>query len=358
MKLKWIFLILFIFINTSVYAKKNKKSHNDKISKKLAKTSGAKDLKFVKVKILVYEGETLADILRRFVREDSIIFRDEKMVDMTLKNNPQVKDWRNLKTGEMLYVYLDPKFIDDNKIEQFRKKVKKVTKKIAKKIKRKAVKNDVKKFSAFYMASIGQFNQKDSALAEIDFKQNSPLTLGVMYTYFPKRGNYTIASSAYFSYLLAASTNTDETNVVLPLEIGLNTYYQRPMMDGLFYLYGGADVEKFNTFNLKAIDSSDGINFDTNEMFFLTGGASKTFSMFNRKFLFKGSFSYSLLSSRQVGYSGDDSTSTYSGYKIMGFLLSKIHKDFFLSTLLKYHSLSGPSDVSIIRIGVGCGYLF
>lgn len=364
MNLKFLCMILTIslFVGETSYAKSKKRKKLTKskssLNKSIKKISKKKKLRFIKAKVIVYEGETLADILRRFVKDDAVIFRDEKMVDMTIKNNPQVENWRELKTGQVLYVYIDPKFIDAQKVAKFRKKVKKVTKKIKKKIVRRKVKNKVKKYSAFYMASTGQFQQKNSSLAEIDFKQDSPVTLGAMYTHFPKRGNYTISSSAYFSYLLAATTNTEDNNVDLPLEIGLNSYYQHPILNRSFYLYGGFDYEKFNTFNLEGVEEKNEISFDENQLLFLTAGASKTFSLFNTKLLFKGSLSHSIYSSRDSGYSGDDGSESYSGYKLMGFLMGKVNKDFFLSSLFKYHMLSGPSEVSILRIGVGCGYLF
>lgn len=359
------FVVLVSSLNSS-YAQTSKvkvskgKAKVDKsnFTKSMNQIAKKKKAKFIKAKVLVYEGETLSDILRRFVKDDAVIFRQERMVDMTLKKNPQVKDWRNLKTGQKIYIYLDPKFIDAKKVNKFRKKVKKVAKKIKKKVKKRKKKNEVKKYSVFYMASIGQFSQKNSSLAEIDFNQNSPVTFGTMYTHFPKNGNYTIATSAYFSYLLAASTNTEDDNVDLPLEIGLNAYYQHPIAGGTTYLYGGFDFEKFNTFNLEGVEQEEKIFFDENQIFFLTAGFSKTFAMFNRKFLFKGSFSQSLVSSRTSGYSGDSSTDAYSGYKVMGFLLSKMTKDFFLSTLVKYHGLTGPSEVGVLRMGIGCGYLF
>lgn len=324
----------------------------------LSKLAQRKGVKFVKAKVIVYEGETLADILRRFVKDDSVIFKDEAMVQKTLKNNPQVKNWRNLKTGEVIKVYLDPKFLDPKKVDKFRNKVKKVAKNIRKNIKKKKKKNEVKKFSVFYMASMGDFAQKNESLAEIEFKQNSPVTLGLMHTYFPKNGDYTIATSAYFSYLLAASTNTEDDNVSLPLEIGLNAYYQYPLYGSGYYLYGGADFEKFNTFNLEGIESNNEISFDENQLLYLTAGFSKTFALFKKKFLFKGSFSHSVVSSRTSGFADETDDAAYSGYKVMGFLLGKVSKSFFLSTLLKYHVLTGPSDVNILRVGVGCGYLF
>lgn len=370
-RLTIVFITFLFFVQNSFgkpIAKSVKKTATPKLSsiskssKMVSNISKKKGLKFIKVKVLINTGDSLGDILRRFVRDDSVIFRGERMVERTLAGNKHVKDWHNLKTGEMIYVYLDPKFIDMEKMNRFRTKIKRVTHKIEKKLdlkrKNRTSQEEVKKFSIFYMTSLGQFSQKNSSLAKIDFKQNSPVTFGSMYTYFPQQGNYTIATSAYFSYLLAATTNTDESNIDLPLEVGLNAYYQLPIFQSGYYFYAGADYEKFNTFNLEGIENSGGISFDENQVFFLTGGISKTFSLFKTKFLFKGSGSYSLWSDRKSGFSDESSSKSYKGYKIMGFLLTKVSTNFFASTLLKYHVLEGPSDVTSLRIGVGVGYLF
>lgn len=352
--IKKIFYSFLILVTFSIVSAKPVSAQ----SGSLADVATQKNLKFIKVKVVVYKKDTLAKILRRFVREDSIITRREAMVDKTLKSNPNVKNWRKLKTGETLFVYLDPKFIDMNKMRAYRKSVKKVSKKIKTKIKRKNIKNGPKKWSTFYMASIGNFSQENDSLAKVEFKQNSPVTLGLMYTHYPKKGKYTIASSAYFSYLLAASSNLGEDNVEVPLEVGFNIYYQYPFSKGSFNLYGGLDYEKFNTFNLAGVENDESLLFDENQLGFLTFGFSKAFKVKKRKFLFKGSFSQSVFSSRTVGFADDEDTSSYSGSKIMAFLMSKINKQYFMSTLFKYHILSGPSDVNVMRVGMGFGYLF
>jgi len=353
MKIKLISGFLFLLLSLSTYAQVSGSS-----SSSLSEVAESKNLSFVKVKVVVYKKDTLAKILKRFVRDNSIISRKEAMVDKTLKSNPNIKNWRKLKTGETMYVYLDPKFIDMEKMKAFRKSVKKVSKKIKTKIKRKKSKVAIKKWSTFYMASIGQFSQQNDSLAKVEFKQNSTLTLGLMYTLYPKDGKYTILTSAYFSYLLAATSNLGTENIDVPIEVGFNIYYQYPFSKASYNLYGGLDYEKFNTFNLASVENDESLDFDENQIGFLTLGFSKAFKIKTRPFLFKGSFSQSAYSSRTVGYSDDTDTSTYTGSKFMAFLLSKINDQYFMSTLLKYHVLAGPSDVNVMRIGMGFGYLF
>jgi hypothetical protein len=352
MKNQLIRSLIISALTLSVHAQETKPSET------LSEVAKEKKLSFVKVKVIIQKKDTLAKILSRFVKDDSVISRKEAMVDKTLKSNPNIKNWRKLEAGEPLFVYLDPIFLDMKKMRTYRDSVKKVSKKIQKKILAKDKKAPAKKWSAFYMASLGTFAQEDGDQASIEFKQNSPVTLGLMYTHYPKKGKYTIASSAYFSYLVAATNNLGSEDIEVPIEIGFNVYYQYPFSKASYNLYAGLDFEKFNTFNLAGVEDDEVITFDENQLGFLTVGFSKAFQLSTRKFLFKGSASYSVFSSRTVSYSDDPDSSTYGGTKIMGFLMSKINDKYFASTLVKYHALEGPSTVSVTRFGVGFGYIF
>ena len=104
-------LISFILLFVSFLAF----SQDNSSIKNMQDLANSASVQFVKVKVVVYKKDTLGKILRRFVRDDSIINRKEAMVDKTLKSNPHVEDWRNLKTGSVLSIYLDPKFIDPMK---------------------------------------------------------------------------------------------------------------------------------------------------------------------------------------------------------------------------------------------------
>ncbi len=351
--MKNVLLSLILFL-VSVFAF----SQDNALIKNMQDLANSDSVKFLKVKVVVYKKDTLGKILRRFVRDDSIINRKEAMVDRTLKSNPHVEDWRNLKTGSVLNIYLDPKFIDPVKMKKFRKDVKKVANKIEKKVKKEREKDKVKNWSVYYMASLGSFTQQNDEIAKVDFKQNSPLTIGTMYTYYPESKKYSIASSLYFSYLLAASSNVGAEDVDVPLEFGVNSYYQHRIKDSTYVIYGGADFERFSTFNLASVEQNDSLELDQNQMGFATVGISKAFEIGKKALLFKASISQSLFSSRTLGYSEDEDTSSYSGQKLMLFLVSTIKERFFISGLFKYHMLSGPSDVTVMRIGMGCGYFF
>lgn len=353
-KLAFIFTILFAFNTFGQEAKKTPLKKNPRNLKQIAKQ---KKLAFLKVKVVVYKGDTLGKIITRFVRDDSVINRKTAMVDKTLKSNPQIKNWKNLVAGQTLYLYLDPKFLDIKKMAKFQKNIRKASKQIKTAMKKKS-KKKAKKWSAFYMASYGNFDQENTEFAKVNFKQNSPLTLGALYSHIPEKGNYSLSFSAYFSYLLAASSNVDTGDIDVPMEIGFNGYYQKAMSGGAYSLYGGLDFEKFNTFNLEGIQEESELLFDENSLGYVTIGYTKVFNIMKRNLLFKTSLSQSVFSSRSSGYSGESDDSSYSGQKWMLFGSMMYKKDIFISTLFKYHTLSGPSTVSSLRIGLGFGYVF
>jgi hypothetical protein len=99
MKIKLISGFLFLLLSLSTYAQVSGSS-----SSSLSEVAESKNLSFVKVKVVVYKKDTLAKILKRFVRDNSIISRKEAMVDKTLKSNPNIKNWRKLKTGETMFI--------------------------------------------------------------------------------------------------------------------------------------------------------------------------------------------------------------------------------------------------------------
>ena len=322
--------------------------------------------KFVEIEYVISKKkDSLAKILRRFVKEDSVINKKTPMVKKILGSNAAVKNWRKLKKGDKVKIFLSPEFIDPAKMKAYREKQKLLAKKDKTKKKKKRKKRKrrkkiaKKKWNVFYMASMGTFAQENNEYAKVEFKQNSPITLGLMYTHHPKKKNYSIASSAYFSYLLAATSNLDTGgDVEVPLEIGFNSYYQQKFRKKPFSVYGGFDFERFSTFNLVGLDTSGELDLDVNQIGFVTAGYSHGFMIKKRFFLFKTSISQSVFSSRAVGFSGDSDTTSYTGNKFMLFFMGQLNKKFTLSTLFKYHILKGPSDVSILRIGFGAGYSF
>ena len=347
--LKFLLSLLLLFcVSTQTFAQtKTKKKRRSKITKLKYKTK---------------EKDSLAKIYRKFAKKNVIISKKTRMVKMTLKSkaNKKIKNWRKLPPNTTILVYMDAKYINLEKVKEYK------AANYPKKEEKKAVAETTgapKKFGIFYMASQGNFTQDDSTLANLEFSQNSPLTLGFMYTYYPKKpeAKYSISNSAYFSYLVATSSNLEDSTVDVPIEIGLNSYYQYALPYGggkMANVYTGLDFERFNTFNIEGVQNEQKLIFDQNMLGFLTVGYSHLFGSGKFRLLMKLSYSQSVFSSRTIGYADTEDTNAYSGNKILFFLSTKVYKDWFVSFLAKQHTLTGPSDVSSLRLGLGAGYSF
>jgi hypothetical protein len=329
-------------------------------SKKVKKSRKGKKTRLIKVKIKTKKKDTLAKLIRKFAKKDAVITKKTKMVQRTFKANPSVKNWRKIKPGTTVILYMDPKFTNKKKLSAYLKNQRKKRKKKKKKVAKKPA-GKVHNYSLFYMTSSGDFTQDDSEIAKVSFKQNSPVTLGLMHLYKPKGKDHSFSTSAYFSYLLATSSNLEGESAEVPLEIGLTSYYQKPFQLGMstHAFYVGGDFERFNTFNLAGVQAEKELLFDQNQLLFVTLGYSK-YLKFSKSFglLVRTSFSQSVYSSRTIGYADDLETGAYSGSKFMFFMSSKVYKSFFISFLAKYHTLTGPSDVTSLRTGVGAGISF
>jgi hypothetical protein len=138
MRILLIFIFTFVSFSQTSLGKENKKrskkskSIQSKTRGKLV-ASGAKKSRYKILRITFQEGETLGKLISLFVKKNSIISRREPMVQRTLKRNKHIKDWRKIKAGEKIYLYLDKKFLDESKFNDYVSKKKKDKKKKKKK---------------------------------------------------------------------------------------------------------------------------------------------------------------------------------------------------------------------------------
>lgn len=330
----------------------------------LANCIHAKKARYYKIPYIIQSGESFAKVLKRFVKSESIINNKTPMIQKTIQSNPIVKNWNTLPSGKRIYLFISPEFMDMNKYKNYRNTIRKKISKAKKKLKEEEVKKGSKspfpkglKGSMFYMASYGQFTQSNPNVAELTFLQNSPVSLGGAFTYYPTDSNFSVAWSLYFSYLLAASNNLDASDVSIPPEIGGNLYGEYRFINQSFTGYFGIDFERFSTFNLGGIQQDRKIYIDESRVLYATAGISKLISIFGSKFFTKLSASMSLTETTTNDPRGVPTTQPYSGAKILWYMNKKISKKFFLHTLFKYHFMSGPSDLTTLRLGVGFGYI-
>jgi hypothetical protein len=210
-------------------------------------------------------------------------------------------------------------------------------------------------FGFFYTVSQGRFTQTGSDQGQLEEFQNSPLTLGLFYTY---RMNYydSYAMSIYDSQFTPVNVTATSTTLDLPNERGLNFYRQHRFNKSWEYYYGW-DYEEFSTFNLDELAASlESAGLKRQKLHFLTMGLSHVFRAFDRNFLFKGSASVIVDSSdseenRVTGR-------TFSGYKGILYFNTRLYKSVSAQVLLKYHHLDDGSLANILRYGAGIGIAF
>jgi hypothetical protein len=308
----------------------------------------------------VEKDDTFATIIEKFVLPNSIVNAKTPFVKEIRNRNPQVKDWRDLVPGTVIQLAISGDFIEKNKLETYKNETIKKNKEIAEK-KEKLNSFTGLKGSAFYMYSVGNFTQSQDATGDIKFNQNSPISLGGALSYYPTDSNFSLSSSGYYSYLLTSGNTLTSDQVSIPPEIGGSIYGEYLLKKYSFTPYSGLDYEHFSVFNFNGLHRDGKVYVDGVALTYLTIGVSKSFTLLDRKFFTKFSIAKSIVSiyennDPQAG-SSSATLDKYSGVRLLFYLNTKISDRFFIHSLVKYHQLTGPSDVSSMRIGFGVGYI-
>jgi len=300
----------------------------------------------VRINYLTQENDGLFKIYSRFIKKGSVLNKNTPMLKRTLKSNPHIKNWRKIPDGESIKLYVQKELLDEDKVKKFLKE---------KNLKKGRAKSS--SYSLFYMASIGDFNQEDS-IGTINFRQNSPLTLGLSYYRPFKNSQYSLSSSLYFSYLTSTTNNLNNQDEEIAPEIGATLYLERKKDTWSLTPYIGLDLERFSSINTNEANLNNQLYFDQHLFTYLTVGLTGTFNIFKKSFFNKFSFSHSLLTSLQSENADTQTEDNFSGFKFMYYLNTNITKRFFAHSLVKYHVISGPSSIRSYRIGLGFGYKF
>ncbi len=318
--------------------------------------------KYYQLRYKVKPGENFSMVLKKFVKFDAIVNLKSPSVQKIMKSNPQVENWRSLQPGTDLELFIEDSIIDMNRYKQYEddmlKKIAGMEEKLIEAKKRSGNPTGLKG-SIFYMASYGLFSQDKSTIASIKFYQNSPMTLGTAMTYYPQDSNLSYSGSAYYSALLASGSNLGAKKVSIPAEIGANAYLEYKWQSKNITFYGGPDYETFSTFNMDSLQEGSEIVVDKTAAIYATFGAAKSFSIFQKNIFMKASISKTISTTTTVGEgaTADVDKTSYSGMKFLFYLNYKFSEKFYVHSLFKYHSMTGPSDLSTLRIGVGLGYV-
>lgn len=300
--------------------------------------------------------DTFASILKMYVKDDSIINKSTPMVLKNIKNNPLVKDWTNLVPGTLISIYIPEEMMDMSKYQSKQATVYTKNEETKKNILAKIGPPEGFKGSVFYMASWGDFSQTSQGTT-VDYKQNSLVTLGLQGNYFPKDSLYSYSSSVYFSSFTAADTALPPKSVKIPAEIGLNFYGEYQWKKPRISWHAGLDYEKFSSFNIDGIYNDQKIYLDRVSVVYATAGVSHVFYVLEKPFFIKASFSKSVSSTTTSEYTSVTTPESLTGMKALFYLNYKFTDKFFFHSMLKIHKMSGPSELSSSRVGVGVGYI-
>lgn len=345
--MKLLFLSFSVFFSLNLFA----------LSVKDALKEEFGDVQYVK---LPYMNKSTTMSLRRvyesFTKEDVKVTADSPFLERTINANPKIKNWGRIKKGEWFYLYLNFDHISEEKLFQYRPSLHKKFMAVKRRYEDKQNRPDGFKSSLFYMASYGMFNESNPDRADLDFYQNSPATIGFAGSYYPKETKYSFSSSLYISTLVAATNNVEDGDLSVPPEIGANIYGEYPFYNLGFVGYAGFDFEKFNSLNLEGLQEEEELLVDQNNVLYFTLGAARHFYIFDRTFFGKASFSRSIASTKELGYADSTDTQSFNGQKVMLYLSYKIKEKWFLHTLYKYHWMTGSSELTSQRLGVGFGY--
>ncbi len=311
--------------------------------------------KFFTLKYIVGAKDSYASILKKFVRIDAVINKHSPMIIKTKQENPHIASWEKLKVGAHIKLFINAEFLDKMKLELYKHELREKKKKREAEILKKR-----KSFSAsvFYMASSGMFNQSNEKFLKIDFAQYSFITLGGAFLYFPKNKKYHFSSSIYISKLGTNTNNLNNDTISITPELGINGYFSYRFPKLSYSIYGGLDLETFSTFNLESIQMTQDFKMNESKVIYLTLGIDRTFNFFTHALYVKASLSKNITSSYTSGSEIYDPGIAYSGFKLMLYINKKINKQYFWHFLYKYHSMSGPDNLLVNRIGVGIGYIF
>jgi opacity protein-like surface antigen len=291
---------------------------------------------FLVVMYPVKAGDSLKQIVLKFMKEGVPQSAANDSLIVTMKKNPQIKKWNPFLSDAVFKLYLDPKIVD---LKAYNKYYTEINEQY------------VHHFALFTTPSIGFFSQSDSGGYTLKYNQISYINLGGTYLYTPYQKMFHMSMSFYYSTISSTTnqTNSDSSSTVnIPSEYGANVYALYNS-DSRFTFYGGIDYEKFSIFNLQQLQADNVVSVDDMNVFYATLGMKYT-AKFNEKLNFK-SLTSTVSSSNSTKVS-------LSGIKVLVGMNYNFNEKWSLNSFLKNHNFDGDNTLTITRFGVGASYNF
>lgn len=322
-------------------------------------TFANKYIKYKPVKTLVYQskkGDSLNLVLTKEmgISENELALRPYIVTNIK-KWNPQIRNWNKIPDNQSIYLEIPDKVLPDNSPY--------LASSLGKSefVLRKAndYSNNMWSFFAFYSASYGTFNESfdyGSETATAKTNQISPATFGVGWGYDLKN-NKSLSGSVYISRLNGTiNQEVSSEKISIPWEVGANFYYNHPLSWEKAHFYTGLDYETFSTYNVDELLNNQSLSTREHALTYITGGLSKLFMIGEKRFLLKGSLSKTVISTSSRPSLISDKN--FSGQKYIVFLNYFHDQNWALNAFIKQHFLTGPTDLTITRIGGGISYRF
>jgi hypothetical protein len=310
----------------------------------------------------VTDGDHFSRVLKRFVKKNVHIRREDKGVTKTFLENKEVINWKELQPNTIIRIYIVRGKGNKEAIHAYTNRVnKKSSEKFlaiseVKEQKERAPfqtmttkKNKAFRLKAFYHISTGNYYELLKDQFEAEYHQNTPLSVGIKGSYNEENSSYALDSRLYFSQISAATIEgVSSGEVDLPLELGINAYYRYIPIKHQLQPFFGFDFDKFSIFNLTQFAAgSSQLEAIDHSFTYLTLGAS-----FAKKIKYplkiRASFSQKILHHAE--------TSSYNGQKYLIQFTIKAHERISYNLLLKQIILSGVTEVKTQRIGIGVDY--
>lgn len=193
-------------------------------------------IRYIKVKTVMQENQTLGEAFRVFVREDSFIRKNSPMTQKTFEANPHIKDWLNLKPDTPITLYINEKFLDEKKLADFKNELEK-----KKQIKLAEQKKKVKlKQPKLYGASFtyGQVSIKTAANETLDMNF---IKAGLSYKNILKkdyRYNIDLSTVKFSNLSYSDATEDQDSKDFLPeFELGITKKLPKNFSLGTSFSY-------------------------------------------------------------------------------------------------------------------------
>lgn len=290
------------------------------------------------------KGDTIQSVAQRNFEKVQIKYSGIKDYEDDIKKwNPSIRDWNHLPKNQNLYVdypydhYVSgstwaPILGPSEEMDELNRQY---------------------SLGAFYASSFGSYSELTSNQT-VKSDQNFPVTLGIGFSSTDDEKKHFLVGSAYWAQAskasVAGNSGSSSTDFSIPGEVGANLYYQYYLKENKIGFYSGYDFEKLNTFNTDQVVGGSAIKNIDNKIHYLTAGITKGFTLFDLNMNLKASFSKTIASSTS-------GTKALTGSKYILFYTYKPEGRFNFNLFFKHHSLTGPTKLSINRIGLSIGVL-